>query len=67
MSISPGIPPVIGISTYREQTRFRMWDLTADVLPAAYARSVEAVGGAVLLLPPKRPPRHLWWSAGWTG
>ena len=53
MSISPGTPPVIGISTYREQTRFRMWDLTADVLPAAYARSVEAVGGAVLLLPPQ--------------
>ena len=22
--------PVIGISTYREQTRFRMWDVTAD-------------------------------------
>ncbi len=47
-------PPVIGISTYREQTRFRMWDVTADVLHAAYARSVEAAGGAPVLLPPQR-------------
>ena len=46
--------PVIGISTYREQTRFRMWDVTADVLHAAYARSVEAAGGAPVLLPPQR-------------
>ena len=47
-------PPVIGISTYREQTRFRMWDVTADVLHAAYARAVEAAGGAPVLLPPQR-------------
>ena len=54
MSTAAGTPPVIGISTYREQTRFRMWDLTADVLPAAYARSVEAAGAAAVLLPPQR-------------
>ena len=48
-----GLLPVIGISTYREQTRFRMWDVTADVLHAAYARSVEAAGGAPVLLPPQ--------------
>lgn len=46
--------PVIGISTYREQTRFRMWEVTADVLHAAYARSVEAAGGVPVLLPPQR-------------
>src|SRR6478736_769066 len=46
-------PPVIGISTYREQAQFRMWDVSADVLHAAYARSVEAVGGASVLLPPQ--------------
>jgi putative glutamine amidotransferase len=51
--MSAGTPPVIGISTYREQARFRVWDLTADVLPAAYARSVEAAGASVLLLPPQ--------------
>ncbi len=51
---SLGAPPVIGISTYREQARFRMWDVTADVLHAAYARSVEAAGGAPVLLPPQR-------------
>lgn len=50
---STGDRPVIGISTYREQTRFRMWDVTADVLHSAYARSIEAVGGAPVLLPPQ--------------
>jgi putative glutamine amidotransferase len=45
--------PVIGISTYRERARFRMWDVSADVLHAAYSRSVEAVGGVSVLLPPQ--------------
>lgn len=45
--------PVIGISTYREQARFGAWDTSADLLPATYARSVEAAGGAAVLLPPQ--------------
>lgn len=45
--------PLIGISTYRERARFRMWDTLSDVLHAAYARSVEAAGGIPVLLPPQ--------------
>jgi putative glutamine amidotransferase len=43
--------PVIGLSMYREQTRFRVWDTVADVLPARYATSVELAGGIPVLLP----------------
>lgn len=43
--------PVIGLSTYREQARFRVWDTAADLLPARYAQSVEAAGGIPVLLP----------------
>lgn len=47
-----GMPaPVIGISTYREQARFRAWDTMADLLPARYAISIEAAGGIPVLLP----------------
>jgi putative glutamine amidotransferase len=52
---SPASRPVIGISTYREQARFRMWDVAADVLHAAYARAVETAGGVPVLLPPQQP------------
>ena len=44
--------PLIGISTYREQARWGVWDELADVLPATYARSVERAGGVPVLLPP---------------
>lgn len=47
--------PLIGITTYREQTRWGVWDEPADVLHAAYARSVEAAGGVAVLLPPSDP------------
>jgi putative glutamine amidotransferase len=47
--------PVIGITTYREQARWGVWDVPADVLHAAYARAVEAAGAAVVLLPPGDP------------
>ncbi|MGN6132722.1 MAG: gamma-glutamyl-gamma-aminobutyrate hydrolase family protein [Nocardioidaceae bacterium] len=48
--------PVIGISTYREQARWGVWDQRADVLPAQYAAAVELAGGAPVLLPPSQPP-----------
>ena len=38
------VKPLIGVSTYREQARWGVWDELADVLPAAYARSVERAG-----------------------
>ncbi|MGH3413213.1 MAG: gamma-glutamyl-gamma-aminobutyrate hydrolase family protein [Marmoricola sp.] len=50
-----GAPPLVGISTYRERARWGVWDVPADVLPADYARSLEASGAAVVLLPPQHP------------
>jgi putative glutamine amidotransferase len=44
--------PVIGLSSYREQARWGVWDLQADLLPSGYARSIEAVGGIPVVLPP---------------
>jgi putative glutamine amidotransferase len=49
--------PVVGITTYREQARWGVWDELADVLHAAYARALEAAGAAVVLLPPGDPER----------
>ena len=50
--------PLIGITTYREQSRWGVWDDQADLLPAAYARSIEEAGGIAVLLPPTGDPRH---------
>jgi putative glutamine amidotransferase len=47
--------PVIGLSTYREQARFGVWDLSADLLASVYALAVEAAGGVPVLLPPTTP------------
>jgi putative glutamine amidotransferase len=47
--------PLIGLSTYREQARWGVWDEVADLLPAGYARSIERVGGVPVLLPPGDP------------
>jgi putative glutamine amidotransferase len=44
--------PLIGLSTYREQARWGVWDTRADLLPAVYAQAIEAVGGVPVLLPP---------------
>jgi putative glutamine amidotransferase len=43
--------PVIGLSTYREPAKFRVWDTPADLLPARYSVSVESAGGIPVLLP----------------
>ena len=47
--------PLIGLSTYREQAAWGVWDQPADLLPATYARAIEAVGGVPVLLPPTEP------------
>ena len=44
--------PVIGLTTYREDAAWGVWQQRADVLPAAYAAAVEATGGVPVLLPP---------------
>ena len=50
--------PLIGITTYREQSQWGVWDDQADLLPAAYARSIEVAGGLAVLLPPTGDPEH---------
>ncbi|HEX6149725.1 MAG TPA: gamma-glutamyl-gamma-aminobutyrate hydrolase family protein [Nocardioides sp.] len=44
--------PVIGLTTYREQAAWGVWQQRADVLQAEYADTVVAAGGVPLLLPP---------------
>ena len=44
--------PVIGLTTYREQAAWGVWNQRADVLPSEYAAAVEATGGVPVLLPP---------------
>ena len=46
------VAPVIGLTTYREQAAWGVWEQRADVLPAGYAGAVEAAGGVPVLLPP---------------
>jgi putative glutamine amidotransferase len=43
--------PLIGISTYREQARWGVWDVPAVLLPASYADAVAESGGEPVLLP----------------
>ncbi len=43
--------PLIGLSTYREQARWGVWDQPADLLPSQYAEAVERAGGVPVLLP----------------
>jgi putative glutamine amidotransferase len=47
--------PLIGLTTYREQARWGVWDTKADLLPTVYARGIEAAGGVPVLLPPTEP------------
>jgi putative glutamine amidotransferase len=44
--------PVIGLTTYRENAAWGVWQQRADVLQAEYADTVVAAGGVPLLLPP---------------
>jgi putative glutamine amidotransferase len=44
--------PVIGISAYREQARWGVWDTGAVLLPQHYCAQVAAAGGVPVLLPP---------------
>jgi putative glutamine amidotransferase len=44
--------PVIGLTTYREEAAWGVWQQRADVLQSEYADTVVAAGGVPLLLPP---------------
>jgi putative glutamine amidotransferase len=49
------VRPLIGLSTYREQARWGVWDQPADLLPTTYADAVARAGGVPILLPPVDP------------
>ncbi len=44
--------PLIGLTTYREEAAWGVWQQRADILPTQYAAAVEATGGVPVLLPP---------------
>lgn len=44
--------PVIGITAYREQTRWGVWDQSAVLIPSAYVDLVAEAGGVPVVLPP---------------
>jgi putative glutamine amidotransferase len=48
--------PVVGLTTYRQQAAWGVWNTRADLLPSEYAVAVEAAGGVPLLLPPVALP-----------
>lgn len=48
--------PLIGITTYRERTRWGVWDTDAVVLHGAYATAIRCAGGTPVLLPPTEQP-----------
>lgn len=47
--------PVIGITTYAEETRFGLQDTFAAVLPLSYVHAVHASGGRAVLITPDDP------------
>jgi putative glutamine amidotransferase len=47
--------PVIGLTTYAEETRFGLQDTFAAVLPLAYVHAIHASGGRAVLITPDDP------------
>jgi putative glutamine amidotransferase len=45
--------PVIGMTTYLEQSRTGVWDVPASFLPNVYIEAITRAGGTVVLLPPQ--------------
>ncbi|MBB4660551.1 gamma-glutamyl-gamma-aminobutyrate hydrolase family protein [Conexibacter arvalis] len=48
--------PLIGITTYRADARWGVWELPAALTPWAYVEAVADAGGAPVLLPPAGAP-----------
>ena len=44
--------PIIGITTYAEQTRWGVWDVPSALVPMSYVTAVRRAGGRPVLLPP---------------
>jgi len=53
LSASDPARPLIGLTTYLEQSRTGVWDVPAAFLPRVYFDSVIRAGGIVVLLPPQ--------------
>lgn len=51
--------PLIGITSYVEPARFRVWETMATLLPHAYVEHVAAAGGQPVALPPVGDPTSL--------
>jgi len=47
--------PRVGLTTYRDQAAWGVWNEPADLLSASYADSVVAAGAVAMLLPPAQP------------
>jgi len=52
-------PPVIGLTTYRQQARSGVWDVAASFLPGVYLDGVTRAGGIAVLLPPQPVDDHV--------
>ncbi len=51
------MPPLIGLTTYRERAQWGVWDQAADLLPTMYADAIVRAGGVPVLLPPATDDR----------
>jgi putative glutamine amidotransferase len=45
--------PVVGVTTYLEQSKTGVWDVPASFLPNTYIEAITRAGGTVVLLPPQ--------------
>jgi putative glutamine amidotransferase len=51
--------PLIGITTYLEQSQTGVWDVPASFLPKVYLDAVTNAGGIAILLPPQPVDAHI--------
>ncbi len=52
-------PPVIGVTTYRQQAKTGVWDVDAAFLHSSYIDSVTNAGGIAVLVPPQPTSREI--------
>ncbi|MDL9944349.1 gamma-glutamyl-gamma-aminobutyrate hydrolase family protein [Gordonia sp. ABSL11-1] len=53
------IRPVVGLTTYLEQSRTGVWDVRASFLPHVYFDGIGRAGGIAVLLPPQPADREI--------
>jgi putative glutamine amidotransferase len=49
------VTPLVGLSTYRDEARWSVWETRADLVPTVYSYAVQDAGGVPVLLPPTEP------------